>query len=131
MPFIHMHVHMQAIGDSGQGWCNAILYIILSPMMRRKLCGEPCENCLQATERRLQKFIESNASDRPHLEEEAVISEINTYPSAQDDIAESARNNRGVNATGYKIQKYDSTSSLTVQNKTSSRAFSTSNKINS
>ncbi len=118
----------QAIGDSGQGWCNAILYIILSPIMRRKLCGEPCESCLQATERKLQKLIESNASDHTHLEEEAVISEIDTYPSGGVD---GERNGRPVDAAGYKIQKYDSASSLATQSNISSRAFSTSNKINS
>ncbi len=117
----------QAIGDGGQGWCNAILYIILSPMMRRKLCGEPCESCLQATEKRLQKLLESNASDQPAPEEEqAVISEINDYQSVQEDIAESVKNQ----ASGYKIQKYDSTS-MTAPDQISSRGFSVSNKINS
>ncbi len=99
-------------------------------MMRRKLCGEPCESCLQTTEKRLQRLLESNASDRPALEEEqAVVSKIDDYPSVQEDFAESARN-RAVDATGYKIQKYDSTS-MTEPDKISSRGFSISNKMNS
>ena len=28
---------MQAIGDPGQGWCNAIFYIVCSPVYGRKL----------------------------------------------------------------------------------------------
>ena len=27
----------QSIGDGGQGWCNAILYILFSPNIRRRL----------------------------------------------------------------------------------------------
>ena len=33
---------MQAIGDPGQGWCNAIFYIVLSPVYGRRLIVTPC-----------------------------------------------------------------------------------------
>lgn len=32
---------LQAIGDPGQGWCNAILYILFSPIYRTKLIVTP------------------------------------------------------------------------------------------
>ena len=34
-------VILQAIGDPGQGWCNAILYIFFSPIYRRKIIIAP------------------------------------------------------------------------------------------
>ena len=33
---------MQVIGDPGQGWCNAIFYIVCSPVYGRKLIITPC-----------------------------------------------------------------------------------------
>ena len=121
---------MQAIGDGGQGWCNAILYILLSPLMRRKLCGEPCESCLHCAEEKLQKMLESDTNTRVNLvEERAVVSEINDLPSGNNGLVESERN-RAIDAAGYKIQKYDSTASMTLTNTSDTRGITSSIKIN-
>ena len=46
---------MQAIGDGGQGWSNAILYIFLSPTIRRQLFVQPLIRLLQFSIRKLGK----------------------------------------------------------------------------
>ena len=44
--FIPLHLfcllHVQAAGDGGQGWGNALLYVFLSPTMRSMLFRDPC-----------------------------------------------------------------------------------------
>lgn len=45
---------MQAVGDSGQGWGNAVLYIFLSPKIRTRLFCDPCQACLRVCGRKLQ-----------------------------------------------------------------------------
>ncbi|XP_019849009.1 PREDICTED: probable G-protein coupled receptor 157 isoform X2 [Amphimedon queenslandica] len=37
----------QSFGDGGQGWCNAILYIGLSPSIRERLILRPLYSCLR------------------------------------------------------------------------------------
>ena len=39
--FIYFSHDSQAIGDPGQGWSNAILYIFMSPVMRKRLFCRP------------------------------------------------------------------------------------------
>lgn len=34
-------MHLQAVGDGGQGWSNVILYIFLSPVIRKQLFFYP------------------------------------------------------------------------------------------
>lgn len=41
-----MFMYIQAVGDPGQGWGNAIVYVLLSPMVRRKLMSPVCVSCL-------------------------------------------------------------------------------------
>ena len=33
---------IQAIGDGGQGWGNALLYVFLSPTIRTQVLWDPC-----------------------------------------------------------------------------------------
>ena len=40
-------VLLQAIGDGGQGWGNALLYIFLSPVIRQELFCWPFFKCVQ------------------------------------------------------------------------------------
>ena len=37
---------LQAIGDPGQGWGNAILYVFLSPVVRDKVLVTPIQSCM-------------------------------------------------------------------------------------
>ena len=53
---------MQAIGDGGQGWGNAILYVFLSPTIREKLCNALCGNCMNALEGRLGVLLDSETA---------------------------------------------------------------------
>ena len=61
----------QAVGDGAQGWCNAILYIFLSPTIRRRLILDPCNRCLNATIERAAVLMESdtrtNTTERSRL----------------------------------------------------------------
>ena len=50
---------MQAIGDGGQGWGNAVLYVFLSPVIRKRLIKRPCRNCLDATAIRIEALLEA------------------------------------------------------------------------
>lgn len=52
---IIMCTHLQAIGDGGQGWSNAILYIFLSPTIRRQLFVQPFIRLLQFAIRKIGK----------------------------------------------------------------------------
>ena len=130
----------QAIGDGGQGWCNAILYIFFSPTIRRKLFGAPCESCLQTAERKLLKLLESNASQNDNIVQRAVISEINTDRQSVEFDGQGQVDpalNPGVDASGYKIQKYSESHSATGTQSSvagryqgSTKGFSVSNMIN-
>ena len=53
---------LQAIGDPGQGWGNAILYIFMSPMMRERLFCKPCRRSFRRIGRVLLTFAPSTAS---------------------------------------------------------------------
>ena len=39
---------LQAIGDPGQGWGNAVIYVLLSPIVRRKLMSSVYHACLKS-----------------------------------------------------------------------------------
>ena len=49
LPSIH-----QAIGDGGQGWGNAVLYIFASSQIRKRLFCDPCKSCMKMSGRKLQ-----------------------------------------------------------------------------
>jgi len=87
------HCSAQAIGDGGQGWGNAILYVFLSPTIRQKLFTDPCEKCLGAAENKIALLLET---------------ETETNGS---EVRGSARSSPALTkATGYKIKRYrDST----------------------
>ena len=42
-------INLQAIGDPGQGWGNAIVYVMLSPMVRRKLIPQACHDWFKSS----------------------------------------------------------------------------------
>ena len=94
----------QAIGDGGQGWGNAILYVFLSPTIRHKLFGEPCAILLRRAQDKLLQLLETDAdsvtknSDSPSN----VYSRLDLTGSETDALLPPR-------ASGYKIQKYAST----------------------
>lgn len=97
---------MQAIGDGGQGWCNAILYIFFSPTIRRKFFGK---NCLHTIELKLQQMLESDTDENNHRRidvERAVVSQLQSQRQSRDEMPESTLQRSGVAASGYKIRKY-------------------------
>ena len=46
--FIHAF-YWQAIGDPGQGWGNAILYVFMSPVVRKQLITNPLRKLIRKT----------------------------------------------------------------------------------
>jgi G protein-coupled receptor 157 len=52
--------YFQAVGDGAQGWCNAILYIFLSPTIRRRLIVDPCNQCINTTIDRAAVLLETD-----------------------------------------------------------------------
>lgn len=54
---------LQAIGDGGQGWSNAILYIFLSPTIRRQLFVQPFIRLLKFSIRKIGKTRTQVADD--------------------------------------------------------------------
>ncbi len=54
----------QAVGDGGQGWCNAILYVFLSSTMRRRLFVKPARGCLQVLGEKLDELLETDIRTR-------------------------------------------------------------------
>ena len=85
------HYSLQAIGDGGQGWGNAILYVFLSPTMRQKLFTDPCEKCLGAAENRV-----------------ALLLETETETNDSEARGSNRSSPAATKASGYKIKKYTS-----------------------
>ena len=82
---------MQAIGDGGQGWGNAILYIFFSPVIRARLFKEPFEDCFEAIRDKFQG----------RYRQEVLYTDRGKTDSSPLIIATEAR--------GYKIQEYNDT----------------------
>lgn len=97
---------IQAIGDGGQGWGNAILYIVLSPTIRKRLFGSVCGVCIDAVEARLGGVLETDTgeytSSRPINRRPQQVN-VNRKESSTPLIPPQP-------ATGYNVRKYDSTS---------------------
>jgi len=109
------HTHTQAIGDGGQGWGNAILYVFLSPTIRHKLFGEPCDKCLAETENRIAMFLESDTETNASEKSETKNGNGNGVAKRKDNRKSVAKDgNQAPSAgttksTGYKIKRYTST----------------------
>lgn len=105
---------LQAIGDGGQGWGNAVLYIFLSPIIRERLMMEWCGKCAEKAEDRLDHLGPS--SGQPNNVQ------FRTGPSAkfspQDRSYGSSETvpilspGGGNRATGYNIRRYETTSAF-------------------
>ncbi len=97
----------QAIGDGGQGWGNAVLYVLLSPTIRTRLLDSLCGRCVDAIEGRLGGGLDTDTakSHKPGLDRRVRNMNVNK----QDGSTSSLLPHRP--ATGYNVRKYDSTSS--------------------
>ena len=118
----------QAIGDGGQGWGNAILYIFLSPVIRQRLLGEWCGRCAdkiddhlnrvaddQATEDLSQQTINSRRKEADSRGKQRHSSHSKPVDVSSDDNgrSESAPLISKKKATGYNIRKYETTTTAT------------------
>lgn len=110
-------VLLQAIGDGGQGWGNAILYIFLSPTMRRRLFGNPCEECLEAVGDRVVVFLESDDSRIRSRSRLRPARGINPKQSETTPL---------MPATDYKVRKYSST---TCTHDVDQESYTTTNPV--
>ena len=82
---------VQAVGDGGQGWGNAILYIFFSPVMRSRLFKEPFEDCYDTIKDKL--YTRDDYNSLVHS------GEIHNTTSSPLVVATEAK--------GYKIQEYN------------------------
>ena len=108
----------QAIGDGGQGWGNAILYVFLSPTIREKLCNTLCGNCMDALEGRLGILLESEASNR-HVQNEVSENGVKKHGGVRKGnngkpaLSDATPLIAATPATGYGVKEYDTTTSGT------------------
>lgn len=89
---------LQAIGDGGQGWANALLYIFLSPTMRRRLLIKPIGKMLIVVGDKLADLLETDleTNSRAGKHVNATSNSLNESSTL-------------VTAAGYQIKKYAST----------------------
>ena len=66
-------IYMQAIGDGGQGWGNAFLYIFLSSTIRRELLFSPCARLIQCTGARLRRIGETLETVKTNWNDTSVL----------------------------------------------------------
>lgn len=117
-----MFISLQAIGDGGQGWGNAILYIFLSPIIRERLIGEWCGKCAEKLEDHLdgvgREEEEGNSVQFKAKGSSGSIRRVEKnggkVKQDRDDSSESAPFLSGEKARGYNIRRYDDTTSATM-----------------
>ncbi len=107
----------QAIGDGGQGWGNALLYIFLSPSIRKRLFGEPFNKCLLATEEKLQGLLETETltTKSVQVSNKAPSEKVSMLVSSEGEDLNSITGG-GHPAVGYGVRSYgrDSTTTATT-----------------
>ena len=54
---------MQAVGDGAQGWCNAILYVFLSPTIRKRLILNPCNSFIDKAVEKARGLLETDTQN--------------------------------------------------------------------
>lgn len=123
----------QAIGDGGQGWGNAILYIFLSPVIRERLIGEWCGKCVEKLEGldhlgvaggrasnqqgNSVQFRGSNGVKRKgeRNNKPAAVSRRGVgLPSSSSSSSETVPLLSGKKAQGYNIREYNTTTTATM-----------------
>ena len=70
---------MQAIGDGGQGWGNALLYIFLSPVIRHELFCFSFFKCVNYVGKKM-RAVGEKMETAGELEQQNVIIEQDTHP---------------------------------------------------
>ena len=120
----HLYISPQAVGDGGQGWGNAILYIFLSPMVRERLIIEWCGSCAKDKNSRVDRAIvqqplnhssSSDGLDRPkgrgETQRKKFFPDMMMKDGSDESLPESLPLIKG-RAIGYHIRKYDPTTSI-------------------
>ena len=106
---------MQAVGDGAQGWCNAILYVFLSPTIRRRLFEQPLGKCFTFVGDKIAEFLESatttppfpnSLTSQPELESAKSVEIENNAAAKTSSQTESIPIRKAV---GYKITRYTTT----------------------
>jgi hypothetical protein len=115
---VHFSI-LQAIGDGGQGWGNAILYVFFSPEIRRRLFGEPFDKCLLAAENKFQELLETETETSKSVQSGKVQSERVSLVISENTVT------NGRPATGYGVRNYQGDSSSTGTSKTASQSVTT------
>lgn len=95
---------LQAIGDGGQGWGNAILYIFLSPVIRERLIGEWCGRLRSDKDDRLNGV---NRNDTQRTNSVQIRGQIRGVERRGEE--ETTPMLGGTKAAGYDIRRYNTT----------------------
>ena len=91
----YQHIIIQAVGDGGQGWGNAVLYIFFSPVIRSRLFKDPFEDCFETIQEKFRGFRERDNHQQTSLYS-TEQRKTNSSPLAV-----------ATEAMGYKIQEYN------------------------
>ena len=59
----HSCIHWQAIGDPGQGWGNAVLYVFMSPVVRKQLITNPLRKLIRKAGRAMMAVGGDSSND--------------------------------------------------------------------
>ena len=107
----------QAIGDGGQGWGNAILYVFLSPTIRERLCNALCGSCMDALEGRLGLLLDSETAGSRNVQEKVTedgsTKRIITLANNRESPLATTPLISTAPATGYGVREYNTTTSGT------------------
>ena len=114
---VYIMCFSQAIGDGGQGWGNAILYVFLSPTIREKLCNALCGNCMDALEGRLGVLLDSETAGSRNVQDKmtdnGTTRNIVTLANDRQAPLDTTPLISTAPATGYGIKEYNTTTSGT------------------
>lgn len=102
-----MYQCIQAIGDPGQGWGNAILYIFMSDPIRTRMISKPLRKCCLKIGRQLVKLgpEESEGRDPGQIQDQRLTG----------DVAEVNGNAQGDNIQRRRIRRTATISTISCE----------------
>ncbi len=100
-PPTHTHTRAQAIGDPGQGWGNALLYIFMSDNIRERMLCSPFRKCARKVARGLLDYTQLSNTE----EEEALRNGPRNVPEQEVP---------SVPGRGRPVQRYSSHTCSTI-----------------
>ena len=78
---IALNGYMQAIGDGGQDWANALLFVIFSKNIRQRLFGNPLKKMWGCVQKTNSHSVHTSPNIHSELSQTAPESDRISYPS--------------------------------------------------